>query len=279
MIALVLAAILGASAPPALERETVAACLGTPAFALNMPALAKARAQLDDLQWRDACRAAREADARRRAAIKTLFATGRSPIGAYPVTTELVKQARAAQSDVHRQLFENVARDQAARESTSAAAKAAFAPRASPLVLQLADGLSSAEALQADAANQAWLARVVAERGWFTISRDGVAADQAARLIVQHADADPAFQRRMIALLEPLAENRETNRRLFAFTFDRWARNTDNPQRFGNMGSCSVPGVWTPQEVEDPARLDQRRAWAGLPAMTDYVAEQAARCR
>jgi hypothetical protein len=278
MLALVLGAMI-AAAPPQLDREAVAACLGTPAFALNMTTLALARAQVGEARWQDACRAAREANTRRRAAIEAVLATGRSPIGAYPATIELAKQAHSAPSDVQRQLFTGVARDQAGRESTLPAAKAAFAPGASPLVLQLVDGLSSADALQADAANQAWLAKTVDERGWFTISRDGPEADRAAQLIVRHADADPVFQRRMLHVLEPLAEKRETDRRSFAFTFDRWARSTRNPQRFGIMGDCSGAGVWTPRPTEDPAGLDQRRAWAGLPPMAAYVAEQAGRCR
>jgi hypothetical protein len=57
-------------------------------------------------------------------------------------------------------------------------------------------GLAAAEHLQAvDAANTARMKRIVAERGWPGRSLVGDDGAQAAWLLVQHADHDPAFQR------------------------------------------------------------------------------------
>jgi hypothetical protein len=56
--------------------------------------------------------------------------------------------------------------------------------------------LAAAEHLQAvDAANTARMKRIVAERGWPGRSLVGDDGAQAAWLLVQHADHDPAFQR------------------------------------------------------------------------------------
>ena len=55
----------------------------------------------------------------------------------------------------------------------------------------------------ADEDNINWLKAQVARDGWFDISRYGRVADQAAVLIVQHADGDPNYQAYIASLLEP----------------------------------------------------------------------------
>lgn len=288
MLPILLATLIAAapSSPPRMvtvakpiTRQQVSGCLKTSTFALDLKALSAERGLLSEVAWRDACRQAREADARRRSAVRVILSTGRSPLAGYEAATRLAHQAQTAADPDLRALYFGLARDQAARESTGKIEKRGFAPGAGPVVLRLLDGLSSADALAADAANQAWLKEVVARRGWFTIDRDGVAADRAARLIVQHADADLTFQGNMIALLEPLAATGRTDAKLFAYTYDRWARNTGQPQRYGAVGECVGPGRWSPRPIADEAGLEARRAAAGLPPMGQYRAQQGAECR
>jgi hypothetical protein len=52
-----------------------------------------------------------------------------------------------------------------------------------------------------DADNLAWLKEVVAEVGWPGQSMVGEDGAHAAWLLAQHADQDPAFQRRCLELL------------------------------------------------------------------------------
>lgn len=274
---LVLAAALAAPAP--LSRQDVAACLGTADFATNLETLAKARSEVPDATWRDACRAAREANARRRSTLRVLFATGRAPTPGFASTTSLLARARDAKDPAVRALYERAAHDQAARESNQPLEKSGFAPGASPLVLRLVEAISSGDALRADAESRRWLQTTVSTRGWFTISRDGEHADHAAWLIAQHADADPQAQRALIAIMEPLAATGETNPRRFAFLYDRWARGAGQPQRYGVMGECVGAGVWRPRPIEDADALDARRRQAGLPPMAEHQAEQARACR
>jgi hypothetical protein len=62
--------------------------------------------------------------------------------------------------------------------------------------------LAAAEHLRAvDAANTARMKRIIAERGWPGRSMVGADGAQAAWLLVQHADHDPAFQRACPELL------------------------------------------------------------------------------
>ncbi|HLA63912.1 MAG TPA: DUF6624 domain-containing protein, partial [Rhodothermales bacterium] len=72
-----------------------------------------------------------------------------------------------------------------------------------------------------DSLNTEWLRAIVARRGWPTVSQVGADAAGGAWLLVQHADRDPAFQRAMLALMEPLAASGEVSRSNVAYLTDR----------------------------------------------------------
>lgn len=126
--------------------------------------------------------------------------------------------------------------------------------------------------------NTAWLKSDLQSHGWYAISAYGADADQAAWLIVQHARHDLAFQAKVLATLEPLWLTGETKPSNFAMLYDQTAHYQGRPGRFGIMGECTAPGVWTPAPQEDPAATDAWRAKAGLPAMDQYVATRSRGC-
>jgi hypothetical protein len=117
-----------------------------------------------------------------------------------------------------------------------------------------------------DDRNTADLKELLAIHGWFTISSFGAEADNDAWLLVQHADQDRDFQKRVLAMLEPLVTKGETRPEHYAYLYDR----ISTPQRYGTQGRCVGKGLWEPREVEDPARLDEYRASVGLMSEADY---------
>lgn len=126
-----------------------------------------------------------------------------------------------------------------------------------------------------DATNTAELKALMKVYPWFTISEFGSEASQNAWLLVQHADQDAPFQRQVLTILEPLAAKGETNPKNFAYLFDRVASSFQNPagrkpQRYGTQGVCTGPGTWEPLPVENPEKLDERRATMGLSTMAEY---------
>ena len=123
----------------------------------------------------------------------------------------------------------------------------------------------------ADEAHTAELAALIDRHGWFRISVFGEEADADAWLLVQHADRDVAFQKRVLALLEPLVEMEETSPSHYAYLWDRVAMNEERPQRYGTQGRCTGPGTWEPFEIEDPERVDERRAATGLQPLDEYA--------
>ena len=70
---------------------------------------------------------------------------------------------------------------------------------------------------------------------WISISRFGKEADNQAWLLVQHADHDPAFQVSCLAVLEPLVPLEETDKKNYAYLYDRTAPMRGLKQRFGTQ--------------------------------------------
>jgi hypothetical protein len=104
------------------------------------------------------------------------------------------------------------------------------------------------------------LKEIVARHGWPSETLVGEHGASSAWLLVHHADSDPAFQARVLKLMEPMVKKGEANGQLYAFLYDR----THKPQRYGTQGSCSGPNSWQPREMEDPKNVDARRAEIGL---------------
>lgn len=106
--------------------------------------------------------------------------------------------------------------------------------------------------------------------GWFKISEFGPDADLYAWLLVQHADDDIAFQKEVLGKLEALYPQGEADPSNYAYLFDRVAGNENRPQRYGTQWQRVGPGKWEPDTLEDPARVDEWRASAGLEPLEEY---------
>lgn len=130
-----------------------------------------------------------------------------------------------------------------------------------------------------DAAHALRMKALLDRWGWFVRSRWGEETDRTAWLLIQHADQDPAFQKRALALLEPLVASGETDGRNYAYLFDRVAVNEGRPQRYGTQGYCVGPGQWRPRPMEDPEGVDARRRALGLEPLAAYVATFRGICR
>jgi hypothetical protein len=161
--------------------------------------------------------------------------------------------------------------DQYARNAAMSMGAARLSPEET---IELTNQLSR-RVSDVDARNIQELEPLLAKYGWFTIREFDAAADRNAWLLVQHADADPELQRRVLKILEPLTATGDTSAKHFAYLFDRVAVNLQNPegrklQRYGTQGQCSGPGTWDPHPVEDPASLDERRRAVGLEPLVEY---------
>ncbi len=132
--------------------------------------------------------------------------------------------------------------------------------------------------------NAARLRGIVNEHGWPGRTLVGDEAADAAWLILQHAIGEPAMQRSYLPLLEAAARNGEIPPHHPAYLHDRICFFEGRPQRFGTQGDLDDEGYTVMYRVEDPDRLDERRASVGLgpqdrsrhgkPAPSNAVEEQ-----
>lgn len=132
------------------------------------------------------------------------------------------------------------------------------------------DPKAMAQMTALDARHTARLKEVVASYAWPAKSLVGEKAAHAAWLLVQHADADPAFQRRCLDLMEKLPPG-EVSARDVAYLTDRVLLAEGKPQRFGTQFQKDAAGKWVPKTLEDPEHVDDRRRAAGLEPIADYA--------
>ncbi|PVM85099.1 hypothetical protein DDF62_21465 [Caulobacter radicis] len=111
---------------------------------------------------------------------------------------------------------------------------------------------------------------LLAGRGWFTPEEVGQRAADGAFHIVNHSP-DLAFQKEALAKMEPLvAQGRAPSG--YPNLYDRVAEQEGRPQRYATQRARCVDGRHAmPDNVEDPAGLEKRRAALGLQAMPEYL--------
>jgi hypothetical protein len=123
----------------------------------------------------------------------------------------------------------------------------------------------------ADVANLPWLRQVITDVGWPGKSLVGEDGTQAAWLLAQHADRDPAFQRRCLDLLTAAVERGEATAVQQAYLTDRVLLHEGQPQEYGTQ-AIARDGQFVARKLRDPDHVDERRARAGLSPLAGYLA-------
>lgn len=121
-----------------------------------------------------------------------------------------------------------------------------------------------------DTENTARMKEIIAEHGWpgrSLVDEDGALA---AWLLVQHADEDVPFQQRCLELLRAAVAAGEASARHLAFLTDRVRLHEGRPQVYGTQLTMG-DGKLEPTDLEDPERVDARRAAVGLGPLAEYI--------
>ena len=118
------------------------------------------------------------------------------------------------------------------------------------------------------------LATLVAREGWPGTGRVGEAAAEAAWRIVQHAIAQPNFQREMLARLGGEAKAGRIPAWQVAYLEDRIAVQEGRPQTYGTQFDWDEAGEMSPRPIADPEAVDRRRAAVGLGPLDEAIRRQ-----
>lgn len=121
----------------------------------------------------------------------------------------------------------------------------------------------------ADEENTKWLKEIINKQGWPTYTLVGKDGAQSAWLLVQHADADPKFQRQCLDLMTKLPKN-EVSLSNLAYLTDRVLLAEGKKQLYGTQFT-TIDGKMQPRPLEDEANVDKRRADMGLNSLAEYA--------
>lgn len=113
------------------------------------------------------------------------------------------------------------------------------------------------------------LAAIIDEHGWPAAALVGQASSEAAWLVVQHAISRPALMRLALVLLRGSDEDGGQSAVRLAILEDRILVFEGRKQRFGTQFDWDDAGEINPLPIEEPDRVDEYRAKAGLPPLAD----------
>lgn len=169
-------------------------------------------------------------------------------------------EAAPSQPELRKELLAMRDRDVDARNAAAASARENGGRPDNELVLQI---------FATDHENLIRYKEIIDGNGFPTVAqvgRDGVAA---AFLLAQHADSDRALQAKVLKQAQPLAAKGEIAPQDLAQLTDRVRIGEGRPQVYGSQFRA-VDGINHPQPIEDAAKVDARRAKAGLLPLRDY---------
>lgn len=89
-------------------------------------------------------------------------------------------------------------------------------------------------------------------------------------LLTQHADSDFALQNKILRILKSISKTNPTERKHYAYLYDRIQVNQHLPQRYGTQGRCSNNNQWEVFRVENMKILNKLRVSMGLEDFHHY---------
>jgi hypothetical protein len=125
------------------------------------------------------------------------------------------------------------------------------------------------------ARHQPILERIIRQVGYPGFRQVGEKSANNFWLLVQHADAAPAFQRQILKLMLAEVKRKNASPINYAYLTDRVAINAGQPEEYGTqvtydgVGTPAVKAV--PKSLRDPENVNKRRAAIGMEPLEAYL--------
>jgi hypothetical protein len=124
--------------------------------------------------------------------------------------------------------------------------------------------------MRVDSVNLARIKTIIASAGFPTEDKVGKDGIEAAMLIVQHADVDPAFQRDVLKQIQTRA-GKDIPSDTYAMLDDRVNLREGKPQHYGSQFRVSNGNVMLAQPSDSPNDISANRQRVGLMPLDDYI--------
>ncbi|QNH61922.1 DUF6624 domain-containing protein [Hymenobacter sediminicola] len=123
------------------------------------------------------------------------------------------------------------------------------------------------------ARHQPILEKIVRQYGYPGFRQVGEKSSNNFWLLVQHADAYPEFQRKVLKLMLPEVKRKNAAASNYAYLTDRVAINSGQLEEYGTQVEYKGPGLGkaVPKSLRDPAHVNQRRAAIGMEPLENYL--------
>ncbi|WP_052695866.1 DUF6624 domain-containing protein [Hymenobacter sp. AT01-02] len=123
------------------------------------------------------------------------------------------------------------------------------------------------------ARHQPILERIVRQVGYPGFRQVGEQSANNFWLLVQHADAYPAFQRQVLQLMLTEVQRKNASPINYAYLTDRVAINSGRLEEYGTQVVYQGPGIGhaVPKSLRDPENVDKRRAAIGMEPLKTYL--------
>jgi hypothetical protein len=132
------------------------------------------------------------------------------------------------------------------------------------------DAAEMARLMAIDADNTAWLIGIIDQSGWPDRSQVGDEGARAAWLLAQHADCDPAAQRRFWQCLQSAVVRHEASPADLARLTDRVRLASGQKQIYGTQLTARA-GRYVATRLCKPSSVDARRAAVGLEPLATQI--------
>jgi hypothetical protein len=123
------------------------------------------------------------------------------------------------------------------------------------------------------------LDEIVNEIGYPTVEKVGEEANEAAWLVIQHAIGKPEFMRKCLELLEKEVSDGRANPQQMAYLTDRIAVFEGRPQLYGTQFDWDKNSELSPNSVDNPDKVNERRKAIGLNTLEEQTAAIRTRAR
>lgn len=128
------------------------------------------------------------------------------------------------------------------------------------------------------ASHQPLLEKIVKQYGYSGFKQVGQKSAYNFFLLVQHADAHPDFQRKVLRLMLPEVKRKNAAPADYAYLTDRIAINSGQLEEYGtqvkytgDVGKDFSKVIAVPVSLRDPQNVDKRRAAIGMEPLQNYL--------